>query len=176
MYEMFPSNYLTRTAMKTLWGTFPTICQSVSFLFAEQNPFLDDKQSFGSYMSHNPSGTSLKCLDHFSQVMNQKKFQQFDYGASENKQRYGQTTPPELALRNANGKVPVGLFIGDTDELADVKDASWIPTQIPDSIVFNKIYHYGHLTFMVGKDMQYLYDLKDLIADHLPKKLSLESY
>lgn len=107
--------------------------------------------------------------------MKTKRFQYFDFGSSGNKAHYGQDTPPELPLRNADGKVPVGLFVGDGDELADVTDVEWIPTQLPTSVKFHKVYHYGHLSFMVGKDMQYMYDLKDLIDTYQPLKATLES-
>ncbi len=66
MYEMFSSNYLTRTAMKTVCGTFPSLCKGVSVLFADTNPFHDDTDYFGSYMTHNPSGTSLDAITHFA--------------------------------------------------------------------------------------------------------------
>jgi len=59
--------------------------------------------------------------------------------------------------------------------LADVNDVNWIPTQIPQSVVFHKVYHYGHLSFMVGKDMQYIYDLKDLIETYHTSKKTLTS-
>jgi len=115
------------------------------------------------------------CLDHFGQVMKAKKFQHFDYGTRGNKDHYGQEQPPELNLKAADGKVPVGLFVGDGDELADVIDVNWIPTQIPNSIKFHKVYHYGHLSFMVGKDMQYLYDVKDMLETYHPLRSTLES-
>ena len=89
MCELFPANYLTTTAMKTVCGTMPKLCQGVSVLFADTNPLHDDSAYFGSYMGHNPSGTSLDAVTHYAQVMKSKRFQDFDYGKKGNLEKYG---------------------------------------------------------------------------------------
>lgn len=74
MYEIFPANYLTTTAMKTVCGTVPALCKGVNMLFSDTDPRNDDSELFGRYMSHAPSGTSLDAITHFAQVMKAKKF------------------------------------------------------------------------------------------------------
>jgi pimeloyl-ACP methyl ester carboxylesterase len=163
MHEVFPANYLTTTAMKAVCGTFPILCKGVNILFADMNPFEDDSALFGTYMGHNPSGTSLVALHHFAQVMKAKKFQHYDYGKKGNQEHYGQNSPPEIPLAASNGRVPTALFVGKNDELGDVKDNEWIASVIPDSITHHKVYAYGHLSFFVGKDMVWLYDMRELL-------------
>ena len=74
IHEMFPSNYLTRTGMTALCGNIPSLCLAGTALVASTYPLVDEKKAGGLYMSHFPSGTSLKALDHFAQVLNSKKF------------------------------------------------------------------------------------------------------
>lgn len=174
MYELFPANYLTTTAMRMMCGTFPILCKGVNILFADQNPFVDDSKMFADYMGHNPSGTSLKALNHFAQVMNAKKFQHFDYGKKQNRKVYGTDSPTEIPLANMNGVIPVALLVGKNDELGDVADCKWIEETIPDSITLHKVYNYGHLTFMIGKDMVYLHDVDDVLREHHPLQLVSE--
>ena len=55
--------------------------------------------------------------------------------------------------------VPIAIYTGTEDPLADITDARWIR----DTLDSNVLKHYeeipaGHLTFMVGKDMTYWSD------------------
>lgn len=61
-----------------------------------------------------------------------------DYGSSKNKNVYGTSTPPLINLQNIK-KVPIGLFVGTSDQLATVEDNRWAKTQI-STIVHYKEY------------------------------------
>ena len=47
-------------------------------------------------------------------------------------------------------------MVGDTDELGDPADVAELYAQIGDTVVFNKQYHMGHLTFGIGKEMSFM--------------------
>jgi len=50
------------------------------------------------------------------------KFVQYDYGSkAKNKKHYGYSSPPKIDVAKVT-KVPVALFRGSSDELADTKD------------------------------------------------------
>ena len=51
--------------------------------------------------------------------------------------------------------VPVAMFVGESDLLADPKDSSWTRDQIGDAVVYYEQMPGGHLSFLVGKDMTY---------------------
>jgi len=38
---------------------------------------------------------------------------------------YGQSTPPLIHIENIQGKVPIAMFVGAKDELADPIDNEW---------------------------------------------------
>ena len=115
IYEMFPSNYLTKPAFILLCGTVPTICKFGNKLIADSDPTVDSTEWSRIYFGHFPSGASTKCLEHYAQVFKAKKFQNFDYGAEENMRRYGTKTPQEFNLKNVN--IPVAKFTGKSDVL-----------------------------------------------------------
>ena len=111
-------------------------------------------------LAYCPAGTSVKNMQHWSQLTSSNKYQFFDYGPVGNYKKYKQFTPPEIDLTKLH-LVPIGLFCGDGDELADTTDVNWLRTQLSKEVVkFDKIYEkYGHLTFIIGKNSEYVNDL-----------------
>ena len=57
--------------------------------------------------------------------------------------------------------MPIGIFSGKADELADPKDVEWLIGVLDTAGVmkFNKQYEDGHLTFIIGTEMSYVADL-----------------
>lgn len=80
-------------------------------------------------------------------------FRRFDYGKETNLAKYGQEAPPDYDMSLI--KFPVGIFSGDTDKMADPKDVKWTAQQLNHTLVFNKEYHLGHLSFAIAKDMSF---------------------
>ena len=164
---MFPSNYVTSPSFILLCGTLPWVCQFGNALIADADPRVDSTLDASIYFGHFPSGSSLKCLEHYAQLYHSKKFQMYDYGTVENFSRYNQTTPPEYKLDEISD-IPIALFIGNTDRLGDLTDNVWLYKQIKDTLVFEQTYDYGHLTFFIGKDMVWLDDLKGQLDVYYP--------
>ena len=75
----------------------------------------------------------------------------FDYGRIENNRRYGQATPPRIPLEDFD--IPVALFQGSLDKLADPTDVEWLTQQISNKVVFRQMYELGHMSFAMAKDM-----------------------
>ena len=60
-------------------------------------------------------------MAHWKQIFDNGKFQAYDYGSSrENQAHYGQPYPPAFDLSNI--RIPVRLFAGASDLLADLTD------------------------------------------------------
>ena len=96
-----------------------------------------------------------------------------DYGSSDNKKIYGQSTPPLIDLQKIS-KVPIAMFVGNTDQLATVDDNRWAKTQLA-TLKFYKEYSLGHLSFMIGKDMSYFtVDVMNILKQYHPVKLEGE--
>ena len=89
IYEFFPADFLTKGAFRLICGTIPALCKFGASLIADEDPSLDKTDRFTDYMGHFPSGTSLRCLIHYAQIMNSGDFKRFDFGSSENKKHYG---------------------------------------------------------------------------------------
>ena len=113
--ELLPNNFITRTTFTLLCGTAPTICKYAFKILADADPSVDSTEWARIYYGHYPGGASTKCIEHYSQMFNAKKFQNFDYGEEENKRRYGTKPPHEFNLKNIN--IPVAKFTGTTDVL-----------------------------------------------------------
>ena len=167
IYEFFPANWLTTGAMRFLCGTIPALCQLGDYLIADEDPTLDDPNRLPVYLGHFPSGTSLRCIEHYAQIMKADRYQDFDYGQKGNQQHYNSNFPPEINLQGIS-KVPIAMFVGTKDELADEIDNRWAKTQLDKTLVFYKEYELGHLTFMVAKDMSYFNDVLDVLKKYSP--------
>ncbi len=64
---------------------------------------------------------------------------------------------------------PTALFVGTEDELATTTDNEWLHSQMGDNIIHYKEYPMGHLTFMVGKDIDWFFqDAMPLLESHPP--------
>ena len=87
----------------------------------DADPELDNYDRYDVMVGHDPSGTSVMNMAHWKQLLDHKSFQAFDYGsAKDNIAHYGQATPPIWDLSKI--RVPIRLFAGSSDELADPKD------------------------------------------------------
>ena len=153
--EIFPANWLVTGSMRLICGAIPQICEFGTYLIVDEDLSLDDASSLQVHMSHFPSGTSMRCLAHYGQIMQSRVFQRYDYlSESSNLQAYGQTMPPVIQLSNIK-TVPIAMFIGTRDELATTQDNRWARDQIGDAVAFYREYNMGHLSFLVGNDMAY---------------------
>jgi len=76
-------------------------------------------------------------------------YQKFDYGASGNRLHYSQPTPPIYPLGNFPMDVPLAVFTGGKDELADPTDTAALLKMLPKrpELLVN-IPAYAHLDFV----------------------------
>jgi len=98
IYEFFPANWLTTGAMKLLCGTIPALCELGDYLIADEDITLDDESRLQVYMGHFPSGTSLRSLDHYGDILNHDRFEMYNFGKSGNKAHYNSETNPDINL------------------------------------------------------------------------------
>ncbi|GFR96055.1 lipase [Elysia marginata] len=129
-----------------------------SFIMGDTEGQSINKSRLALYNAQSATITSAKVLMQWVQGVKTNKFQHFDHGARGNFWRYGQTTPPLYYPGNIT--VPVALFTGGNDALADPTDVSWLLTQI------NVTHHidipwYNHQGLVLG------YDAKDVAYPYL---------
>ena len=155
VYELFPDGFASSALSRIFCGTVPQICElGISFI-SDSDPSVDSSDRLAVYSGHFPSGTSLRCLVHYGQLVNKSGFHRYDYGdEDENNKHYGQSTPPSIDVASITG-IPVALYRGSLDELADTKDTEWLADQMQQTLVFNNEYRIGHISFLIGKDMSF---------------------
>ena len=118
-------------------------------------------------MGHEPNGASVKAILHYAQNQKEDRFQIFSDDYTDWIHTHKKRTTDLIPLENIN-TVPVAIFAGIEDILADTTDAEWTRDQIGDNIVHYEEIHAGHLTFMVGKDMTYFNTVMDLLQEYHP--------
>lgn len=129
------------------------ICENSMFMLCGP-----DKKEFNQtllpvILGHTPAGASAKTIVHYAQEIHQSgKFQQFDYGYTDNLKAYGTPTPPEYNLTKIT--LPISLLSSNNDWLAGDVDVTNLAVKIT-----NLVEHYivpmrefNHLDFLWAKD------------------------
>jgi len=103
---------------------------------------------------HVPAGSSVMNLMHWMQNIRNDSFSKFDYGEEGNMAHYGQPTPPSYNIGNLT--MPIALFSGSQDALADPTDVQRLISELPpSSVVFQRNDEdYAHMDFTWGLDTQ----------------------
>ncbi|EAA00061.4 AGAP011718-PA, partial [Anopheles gambiae str. PEST] len=93
------------------------------------------------------TSVSTRQLIHIGQLMQTKKFQQFDYrNYMLNTQKYGQAKPPEYNLSRV--LLPVSLFHGTKDFITSAKDALRLKDELRNVKNFLEIPDLNHIGFV----------------------------
>ena len=80
------SNFLTKVLQAT--KPFKKVGDSFTEQVSDKNSKLIDEVGNKNFLRFFPSGTSLRCLLHFKQMMIEGKFRRYDFGAVKNMERY----------------------------------------------------------------------------------------
>ena len=63
-------------------------------------------------------------------------------------------------------KMPIGLFVGEYDNLGSPKDNDWLAPQL-GNVVHHQVYpDMGHSSFLLGKNMPFVDNLVNLVKQH----------
>lgn len=105
------------------------------------------------YLDYEPNPTSVMNMIHWSQGVAAEVFQMYDYGTQGNIQHYKQPTPPQYVLANLPTTLPIALFTGGNDYLADPTD---VATLIQDLPVPPVLHHYeptySHVDYVIAEN------------------------
>jgi pimeloyl-ACP methyl ester carboxylesterase len=139
----------------TLCKYVDILCSGILNLIADLNPKYDDMDRFIVFISHFPSGSSLKSVQHFSQSIRKKNFAP-----------YKSDSPYDLKnIKN----IPIGLFVGRQDLLATVLDNRNLKAALEsnDVIKFYKEYDdMGHSTFFLSGTNHHVDDLLNFLEKY----------
>ncbi|XP_064619780.1 gastric triacylglycerol lipase-like [Lineus longissimus] len=147
--EFLPRNALMDWIAKYACdGSLPEVlCTNFLFMICGTDFANLNETRIPFYLDYIPAGTSSRNMIHFAQLINSKKFQMYNYGSkSENEKHYKQDTPPEYHPENVN--IPVALFYGDKDKLADKGDVAELIPKLKKLIKAVEIPIFEHLDFI----------------------------
>jgi len=102
--------------------------------------------------AHQPGGTSVQVMAHWSQAIRNGGFSKYDYGKKKNLEVYGEEVPPDYKLSEL-GDVNIAVFYGGADKLTCPCDVERLISELPNKPV-NVHYEpeYAHLDFVWGLD------------------------
>ena len=95
----------------------------------------------------------------------------FDFGEVINEEKYGQSETPAIDLNKVKG-IPIIMLGGEGDLLSDIKDVRRLKETLINEIVLYKEYDFGHMTFLIAKDMGWFKtDVIDQIEKYMHVKI-----
>jgi len=149
--QLMPNGSILNKLAPKLCSLLPTGCNAAIFLFCGTTRHINATR-LPVYLSETPAGTSVKNMEHWSQLARQNRFGMFDHGRRKNLAKYNQITPPSYDLSRMT--VKTALFTGGHDILANPTDVRQLLAELPESTV---VYHhhtadFAHLDFAWGKD------------------------
>jgi pimeloyl-ACP methyl ester carboxylesterase len=150
--EFLPTSKFLRWLLPEVCDVTPLLCESVIYLFAGLDLGDLDKSRLDVYVSHFPSGTSVRDVSHWAQEVRSKRFCQNDFGILGNLAKYGTAESPAYDIRTMEAP-PIAIFNGGKDVLADPADVDELLGQLPAGAVVSKTYTaaYGHLDYVWGE-------------------------
>lgn len=163
--EVFPANE-GRAKEFGIWvnKVFPKMSNYFLDLISDDNSYtVNNQKRIPVFLSHYPSGTSFKAIQHFSQNMKSRKFKRYDYGKEANSFIYRSKEPPEYNLKSIKG-FKIALICGEEDKLSSFKDVEWLVSELGDNVVYFKKYEkMGHISFLCGLSVEWFIDLIDFV-------------
>merc|ERR1711973_342896 len=117
-----------------------------------------------------PAGTSVKSMWHYSQLIQNGRFQMYDYGWNGNIQRYHQPTPPSCHVSDM--KVPVAMFSGADDWLSTPQDVhDKLIHGVPNLLTYQQDNNWNHMDYLWAENAKELiYDkIFQLLEGNIPQ-------
>ncbi|KAL1110242.1 hypothetical protein AAG570_008319 [Ranatra chinensis] len=132
------------------------LCEHYIFIICGYDPQQFNMKLLPVILGHSPAGASTKTLVHFAQLIQSGEFAQFDYGEEENLKIYGTKEPPKYDFKKMS--LPVTLYYGQNDLLANVKDVDLLYNILPNPKGMFRVNFslFNHLDFLWSIDVNTL--------------------
>jgi lysosomal acid lipase/cholesteryl ester hydrolase len=130
----------------------PTACEYAISLEVGPSVHMNSSR-LGFYIEYEMAPTSVWNMIHWSQGVRKEVFEHMNWGAQANQWRYHQPTPPSYHLSNLPTSLPIALFTGGEDYLADAVDVATILKQMPGKPVHVDFQPtYSHIDYVISTD------------------------
>ncbi|XP_017486991.1 PREDICTED: lipase 3-like, partial [Rhagoletis zephyria] len=132
------------------------ICSFVLFLFLGYDPKHLNYTLMPDVYATQPAGCSTRQLLHYAQMYKSGHFRNYDYGAEQNLQNYGQLTPPDYNLSNIHPEVPVKFYYSDNDLLANVTDVMRLANSLGNNVELHHVKYpeYNHIDCLLALEVK----------------------
>ena len=125
----------------------PKLCENVLFLIAGSDLTNTNRSRVPIYTAHNPAGTSMQNILHWSQMYKSNRMVFYDYGnCILNWLHYGSFFPPSYDLSLFN--IKSNVFCGGKDTLVVLKDCQHLLSILPNVNKAVIIPTYNHFDFI----------------------------
>ncbi|XP_060538883.1 putative lysosomal acid lipase/cholesteryl ester hydrolase [Pantherophis guttatus] len=101
------------------------------------------------YAGINPDYSSVKTMNHWSQIIRSKEFKYYDYGYK-NIEVYNMTTPPFYKIEDVT--VPVAVWSGGKDFPISARNIESLLPRIPHLVFYKNIPDWEHFDAVLGLD------------------------
>jgi len=149
--QFLPSTKVMNDVFPIVCRDDPGICDDVIEFICGKHKGAFNNSRMQVVAAHEPGGTSVQNIVHFSQGVRKDTFQMYDYGSDlENRRHYNQSKPPMYDLGAfPSARLPTSLFYGTADELADPDDVAWLIGHLSHPPVYAiELDHYAHLDYV----------------------------
>jgi len=149
--DFLPDTEIMKKLFPVLCSLDPKICEnSLGLIMGYDNSDLNATR-LPVIMAHEPSGTSIYNIIHFSQLVEDDNFQAYDYGPAGNLKHYNSTSPKQYYPQNITADLPIALFYGGADDLADVADVEHLIPLLKNVVFTHLEPNYSHIDFIWGE-------------------------
>lgn len=150
--EFLPNATAEVYFQKFVCKTFGFLCEGILDILSDSNPDDNDEKRFLVFLTHFPSGASLRTIHHFAENIRNNFF-----GPIDSKTPY--------PIEQITG-VPISFFVGKDDRLATVADNRILRDRLSKNnvIEFYKEYNdMGHATFFLSKTNEHVNDMLPIL-------------
>jgi len=149
--DFAPDTTILKILLPTTCGFTPDACDNLLGLVMGWNTTDVNNTRLPVLVAHEPSGTSMQNMLHWSQLETKNVIQAYDYGsASANMQHYNSSAPPLYDPSRIT--IPTALFYGGQDALADPADVAQLIPLLKNLVHLNYQPSYAHIDFVWGVD------------------------
>ncbi|XP_034472788.1 lipase 1 [Drosophila innubila] len=150
---------------------FPNTCAYFLMLVMGMDSSQFNQTLTPLFSKHYAAGSSIKSIEHYSQLLERGGFFKYDYdNPIVNLRKYGTRNPPAYKVGNINCKV--ALYYSENDQLTSFKDVQRLRKQLPN-VVHDELLAYkkfNHLDFTVAIDVKkLLYDSMFRVMEKVDK-------
>ncbi|KAF5306002.1 hypothetical protein FQR65_LT07495 [Abscondita terminalis] len=126
------------------------ICVNLIFVLFGFNPKQMNATLLPVIMGHTPAGASTRQIYHYTQELNSRKFEKYDYGPLKNIALYNTIRPPSYVIEKITA--PVYLHYSINDFLSSDIDVKRLQTRLPNVIdaILNPDSKFNHVDYLYG--------------------------